>query len=66
MRGISVLQVQTYVRRAKWIGIVTLTTVDRTLPQVRPDYEQFVASLIIAEETPPPGQSQADVAVASQ
>ncbi len=52
LRGTSVLQVQTYVRLDKWIGIITLTTVDRMLVQVRPEYEEFVASLTIA---PAPG-----------
>lgn len=50
MRGTSVLQVQTYVRCGTWLGIITLTTIDRLLAQVRPDYEQFVASLAIAAE----------------
>ncbi len=49
MRGTSVLQVQTYVRLDNWIGIITLTTTDRMIQQVRPDYEQFIASLTIAE-----------------
>ena len=49
LRGTSVLQVQTYVRLGKWVGIITLTTVDRMLAQIRPEYEQFVASLTIAD-----------------
>ena len=49
-RGLSVLQVQTYVRLAKWIGIATLTTTDGMLHQVRPDYEAFLTSLHIEPE----------------
>ena len=49
MHGLSVLQVQTYVRRGTWIGIITLTTTERALQQVRGDYEQFVASLSISD-----------------
>lgn len=47
MRGTSVLQVQTYVRLQKWIGIVTLTATDRSIRQVRPDYEQFLGMLTV-------------------
>lgn len=47
MRGTTVLQVQTYVRLAKWIGIVTLTTADRSIQQVRPDYERFLTMLTV-------------------
>ena len=50
MRGSSVFQVQTYVRIEKWIGIVTLTTTDVYLRQVRPDYERFLAMLTILPE----------------
>ena len=53
MRSISVLQVQTYVRIAKWIGIVTLTTTDRSVQQVRPDYEQFLTMLTLVAENSP-------------
>ena len=56
VNGSSVMQVQTYVRLATWLGIITLTTTDRNLPRDRPDYERFVASLRIAPEAPPEQQ----------
>ncbi len=49
--GVRILQVQTYVRIQRWLGIITLTTQERNLPGVRKDYEQFVASLRVASET---------------
>lgn len=54
MRGTGVVQVQTYVRVAKWIGIVTLTTTDRSLQRVRPDYEAFLKLLTILTDDPEP------------
>ncbi len=56
VNGTGVMQVQTYVRLAAWLGIITLTTTDRNLQRNRPDYERFVASLKIAPETPPEPQ----------
>jgi hypothetical protein len=38
LNGYTVVQVQTYVRCAKWIGIVTLTTLEQELLQVRQDF----------------------------
>ena len=51
--GVSLLQVQTYVRAGSWLGIITLTTTERMLTSVRRDYEQFVASLKIAPPEDP-------------
>jgi hypothetical protein len=51
--GVSLLQVQTYVRLGTWLGIITLTTTERMLTSVRRDYEQFVASLKIAPPEAP-------------
>lgn len=48
--GAAVFQVQTYVRLDRWLGIITLTTLEQTLMSVRRDYEQFVRMLSIAPE----------------
>ncbi len=53
VNGTRVMQVQTYVRLQSWIGIITLTTVEQSVRQVRPDYERFIASLAIAPDDPP-------------
>ena len=50
VNGTSVMQVQTYVRLGAWIGIITLTTVDQFIRQVRPDYECFISLLTVAPE----------------
>lgn len=47
MHQVSVFQVQHYVRIANWIGIVTLTTLESELLQVRPDFDQFMKLLRI-------------------
>lgn len=54
LNGMTVVQVQTYVRAAKWIGIVTLTTLEQELLRVRPDFERFSKSLVIQPETVAP------------
>jgi hypothetical protein len=51
MNQVSVFQVQHYMRHERWIGIVTLTTLESELLKVRPDFEQFLKLLRIA---PPP------------
>lgn len=66
MRGATVMQVQTYVRQGKWLGIITLTTVAEMLPQVRSQYEQFVASLTVAEEEPVPAATNGGVVADKQ
>ncbi len=43
----DMLHVQTYVRVGLWVGIITLTTVEAYLKQVRPDYEAFLKGLQI-------------------
>lgn len=43
-----VIQVQHYMRSERWIGIVTLTTLETDLLKVRPDFEQFLKLLRIA------------------
>jgi hypothetical protein len=48
MNQMSVIQVQHYMRDERWIGIVTLTTLDTELLKVRPDFEQFLKLLRIA------------------
>jgi len=47
MHQVSVFQVQHYVRSGKWVGIVTLTTLETELLKVRPDFDQFVKVLRI-------------------
>lgn len=44
----AVFQVQNYVRCERWIGIVTLTTIESELLKVRPEFDQFVQWLRIA------------------
>ena len=46
----AVFQVQNYVRMERWIGIVTLTTIEMELLKVRPDFDQFVQWLRIAPQ----------------
>ncbi len=53
--GVSMLHVQTYVRLDRWVGIVTLTTDERQLHAVRPDYEAFQKGLRITEIPAQPG-----------
>ncbi len=50
MHQVTVFQVQHYVRSGKWIGIVTLTTLESELLQVRPDFDQFMKALRIEPE----------------
>jgi hypothetical protein len=45
-----ILHAQTYVRRGRWLGIVTLTVQEAQLRAVRPDYEAFVKGLRINPE----------------
>lgn len=54
MNQVSVFQVQHYVRNGRWIGIVTLTTLESELLKVRPDFERFLKMLSIAPEEPAP------------
>ena len=44
---VDMLHVQTYVRVGLWVGIITLTTVESYLKQIRPDYEAFLKGLRI-------------------
>jgi hypothetical protein len=53
LNGLSVVQVQNYVRCASWIGIVTLTTLDTELLKVRQDFEKFSKALAILPEPEP-------------
>ncbi len=46
----AVFQVQNYVRSDRWIGIVTLTTIETELLKVRPDFDQLVQWLRIAPQ----------------
>jgi len=50
MNQVSVFQVQHYMRSNRWIGIVTLTTLESDLLSVRPDFEQFLKLIRIAPE----------------
>lgn len=50
MHQVTVFQVQHYVRSGKWIGIVTLTTLESELLKVRPDFDQFMKLLRIEPE----------------
>ena len=54
MNQVSVFQVQHYMRSNRWIGIVTLTTLESELLKVRPEFEQFLKLLRIAPEEPAP------------
>jgi hypothetical protein len=54
LNQVSVFQVQHYVRSNRWIGIVTLTTLESELLKVRPQFEQFLKLLRIAPEEPDP------------
>ena len=47
LNQISVFQVQHYVRSDRWIGVVTLTTLESEILKVRPDFEQFLKLLRI-------------------
>jgi hypothetical protein len=50
LNGLSVVQVQNYVRCGKWIGVITLTTLEPELLQVRQDFERFSKALAILPE----------------
>ena len=52
MNEVSVIQVQHYMRNERWIGIVTLTTLETELLKVRPDFEQFLKLLRITQPEP--------------
>ena len=43
----DMLHAQTYVRVGLWVGIVTLTTLETQLREVRPDYDAFMKGLRI-------------------
>jgi hypothetical protein len=45
----SVLHAQTYVRVGKWVGIITLTSLEDQLKAVRADYDVFVKGLRIRQ-----------------
>jgi hypothetical protein len=47
----SILHAQTYVRVGRWLGIVTLTTLEAQLKAVREDYEAFVKGLHIKPQS---------------
>ena len=53
LNQMSVIQVQHYMRDERWIGIVTLTTLESELLKVRPDFEQFLKLLRIASPPEP-------------
>jgi hypothetical protein len=46
----SMLHAQTYMRLGKWLGIVTLTTLEVQLKGVRADYETFLKGLHISPQ----------------
>lgn len=54
LNQVSVFQVQHYMRSNRWIGIVTLTTLESELLKVRPEFEQFLKMLRIDPEEPAP------------
>ena len=45
----SMLHAQTYVRVGKWVGVITLTTLEDQLKGVRADYDVFVKGLRIRQ-----------------
>ena len=57
LNQVSVFQVQHYMRSNRWIGIVTLTTLESELLKVRPEFEQFLKMLRIAPDEPAPTAS---------
>ena len=63
LNGYTVVQVQNYVRCGTWIGIVTLTTLERELLNVRQDFERFSKALVIHPEAEPPQDDQQDGAI---
>jgi hypothetical protein len=50
LNGYTVVQVQTYVRS----GVITLTTLEPELLQIRQDFERFSKALVILPETDEP------------
>jgi hypothetical protein len=50
MHQVSVLQVQHYIRKGKWIGIATLSTLESELLKIRPDFDQFMKLVAIAPD----------------
>jgi hypothetical protein len=61
LNQISVIQVQHYMRSEKWIGIITLTTLESELLKVRPDFEQFLKLVRIA--LPPEPEQTASIPI---
>jgi hypothetical protein len=51
MHQVSVFQVQNYVRKGKWIGVATLSTLESELLKIRPDFDQFM-KLVAIEPDP--------------
>jgi hypothetical protein len=51
LNGVTVFQVQHYVRGENWIGIATLTTLEQELLRIRPDFDQFMKLLRIEGTT---------------
>jgi len=51
MHQVGVFQVQHYVRKGKWIGIATLSTLESELLKIRPDFDQFM-KLVTIEPDP--------------
>ena len=63
LNGYTVVQVQNYVRCGTWIGIITLTTLERELLNVRQDFERFSKALAIQPPEAEPPQEQQDGAI---
>jgi hypothetical protein len=61
LNQMSVIQVQHYMRSEKWIGIITLTTLESELLKVRPDFEQFLKLVRIA--LPPEPEQTASIPI---
>ena len=57
LNQVSVFQVQHYMRSNRWIGIITLTTLESELLKIRPEFEQFLKMLRIAPDEPAPTTS---------
>ena len=47
----NILHAQTYARVGRWVGIVTLTTLEAHVNAIRPDYDAFVQGLRIGAAT---------------
>jgi hypothetical protein len=48
--GPAVIQAQTYIRRERWIGIVTFTARAENFSELKGDYQSFAAGLCVSDD----------------